>query len=897
MRRVVAIGVMAAAGLAADVKSGNAQQGTPERRASEHGANAPVARAARLEGPIRIDGRLDEDAWNVAEPIAQFTQMEPNEGTPASERTEVRILIGDDALYIGARMYERDPSRIRARLARRDESVDGDVIGISLDSRHDHLTAYYFRITAGGAIRDAVVNERGHLDLSWDAVWEAAVTTDSLGWTAEVRIPLSQIPYARDGDGIWGLQLERFRWNDQERAVFAYTPKTETQGPPRFGHLHGLEDLPSPGRLELVPYVAARGEHRAVADDNPFRSGRDLFANAGVDLRYRVTSGLTLNATVNPDFGQVEVDPTIVNLTAFETFLPERRPFFVEGQQLFSFGTLRSYNTGSRPTLFFSRRIGRPPQRPVGGAGIQHVDMPEQSTIAAATKLTGRTAGGWSLGVMEAVTLRESARLIDAGDARRTMEVEPLTNYFVGRARREMRGGNTVLGSYASAVNRDLGDETLALMLRKNAYIGGVDLNHSWDNRRWALDGAIAISRVAGSASAMSLTQRASARYYQRPDARSFDFDPDRTSLAGHYAHAALTRTAGTWLGSVTLQETSPGFEANDVGFQTQADRRTIGTLVGRQVTQPGRFTRNYVVALLANQAWNRDGDRINEGYGVIAEGQLRSFWNIGVNLWLGDETYDDRLTRGGPLTLEPRKYESWVSVGSDPRNSIQGFFYNGLGRNEAGHWRVNAGVSLSYQPTPTVRVALGPDYTAVHSPAHFLRASVDTTAAAPEATFGTRYVFAGLDQRELSLVSRLDWTFNPRLSLQVFLQPLVAAATFSDFKELAAPRTYDFLVYGRDVGTIEREDGAVRIEPDGNPGTNNALVLGDPDFNFRSLRGNAVLRWEYRPGSTLFFVWQQQRAGAEPFGDFRVGRDYGAIFSAKPENVFAVKATYWIAR
>lgn len=894
MRKLVGIGVITAAALGGNPQNGNAQEASPERRASPHAADAPVARAARLQGPIRIDGRLDEEAWNAAEPITQFTQMEPNEGEPVSERTEVRILLGDAALYIGARMYESHPSRIRARLARRDESVDGDVIGIHLDSRHDHLTGYYFRVTAGGAMRDAVVNERGNLDLSWDAVWEAAVTTDSLGWTAELRIPLSQIPYARDGDGIWGLQIERFRWNDQERAVFAYTPTTETQGPPRYGHLNGMADLPSPGRLELLPYVTARGEHMAVADGNPFRSGRDLFANAGVDVRFRVTSGLTLNATVNPDFGQVEVDPAVVNLTAFETFFSERRPFFVEGQQLFSFGSLRTFNSSSRPTLFFSRRIGRPPQRSIGGDGVQHVDMPEQSTIAFASKLTGRTNGGWSLGLLEALTLRESAEFIDAGDARQSASVEPLTNYLVGRVRREMAGGNTVIGGYASAVNRDLRDEVLELMLRRESYIGGVDLNHSWDNRRWALDAAVAGSRVGGSTGAMARTQLSSARYYQRPDARSFEFDSDRTTLGGHYAHAALSRTSGRWIGSLAVQETSPGFEANDVGFQTQADRRTISTLLGRQETQPGRLTRHHVLALLANQAWNRDGDRIHEGYGAIVEAQFLNFWRFNVNLWFADEAYSDRLTRGGPLTLQPRLYESWVSVGSDPRGRVQSFFYNGLGRDEAGHWRVNAGASFSYQPSPTIRLALEPGFTATHSPAQYLLTASD---GALTATYGGRYVFAELDQRQVALVTRLDWTFNPRLSLQVYLQPLVASGEFAHFKELAAARTYDFNVYGRDVGTMQREGGVVSINPDADPGSDNSLTIGDPDFNFRSLRGNAVLRWEYRPGSTLFFVWQQSRVGFEPFGDFDLGRDYGAIFSAKPENVFAVKATYWIAR
>jgi hypothetical protein len=897
VRGLLMIGLAGAAMTVAGAGAGQAQvveTTSAERRGTQqHGSNGAVAVAAPLHGSIRIDGHLDEEAWSAAMPITSFTQMEPNEGAQPTQRTEVRILIGGDALYVGARMYETDPSRIRARLARRDESVDGDVVAIYLDSRHDHLSAYYFRVTAGGAMRDAVVNERGGLDLSWDAVWDAAVTVDSLGWIAEMRIPLSQLPYTREGEGVWGLQIDRYRWNDQERSVFAYTPRTETQGPPRYGHLRGLGELPAPTRIELVPYVTARGEHLAVADDNPFRSGRDLFANAGVDLRYRVTPGLTLNATVNPDFGQVEVDPAVVNLSAYETFLPERRPFFVEGRQLFTFASNRSFNTSSTPTLFFSRRIGRPPQRFV--SGMQHVEAPDQSTIAAATKLTGRTGGGWSLGLLQALTLKESAEFVATDDARGSLPVEPMTNYLVGRVRREMAGGSTVVGGFTSGVHRDLNDDVLTDLLRRSAYVGGVDLNHSWDNRRWALDAALAMSRVEGSESAMSLTQRSSARYFQRPDASSFSFDPGQTSLQGHYGQLSLARTSGEhWLGSVTYQETSPGFEVNDLGFQAHADRRAFSTAVGRQETRPNSWSRNHVFAVFTNHSWNHDGDALSANYSVLAEVSMLNFWRFELRGTYIDEVFNDRLTRGGPLTLRPRGFEAGINVSSDPRNPVQGFFWSNYSRNDAGAARTSAGLSLSYQPSPTVRLMLEPNLTIDHNPAQYVFAAGDPLMSA---TYDRRYIFADLEQRELALVTRVDWTFSPRMSLQVFLQPLVASGAFSGFKELAAPRTFDFNEYGVDVGTIDRTNGVYTIDPDGDAGTDNALVFGDPDFNFRSLRGNAVLRWEYRPGSTLFFVWQQRRSGSESFGDFNFGRDYGAIFSAKPENVFAIKATYWITR
>lgn len=855
-------------------------------------AEAPSVQISRATTSIRVDGVLDEPAWQDAQPITRFIQMAPDEGQPGRERTEFRLLVSNDALYIGARLYESDVSRIRARLARRDEAVDGDVIGIYLDSRHDHISAYYFRISAGGAKRDATVQERGGLDLTWDAVWESAVTHDSLGWTAEVRIPLSQIPYARGGDGMWGLQLERFRWNDQERQVFAYSPQTEAQGPPRYGHLLGMDDLPAPQRLELLPYVTARSEHLNTSPGNPFRSGSDRFASAGVDLRFRVTPQLNLNATVNPDFGQVEVDPAVVNLTAFETFFPERRPFFVEGRQLFNFGTTRAFNLFGGPTLFFSRRIGRPPQRQL--FGFEHVDTPEQTTIAGAAKLTGRIGRNWSVAVLNALTTREEARFMGPDDAVGSAAVEPLTNYFVGRMRREMGGGNTQIGGYVSSVHRDLGDDVLEELLRSRSYVGGVDLNHSWDNRRWGLDGHIALGRVEGSPSSIAATQRASARYYQRPDAGHIEFDPTRESLDGHTGRLTLTRSSGThWIGSMAYQETSPGFEVNDIGFQTQADRRAISPLIGYRETQPGRLFRNFFLGYFNSFAWNFDGNRVFAGNGAILEGQLLNFWFVNLRGDYDLATYDDRLTRGGPLARSPTRYGASVFLNSDPRHRI-------LGNGEFSHrWdaegmvQTRIGVSFSYQPSPTVRVALEPSYMDFRSPSQFILSAADPLATA---TFGRRYVFATLEQRQLALVTRADWTFSPTLSLQVYLQPLVSTGAFSDFKQLSAARTYDFDVFGRDVGTIERADGVYTIRPQGD-GTEPAISFGDPDFNFRSLRGNAVLRWEYRPGSALFVVWQQRRVGEERFGDFEFGRDYGGIFSIRPENVFAVKATYWLTR
>jgi hypothetical protein len=832
---------------------------------------APVARASRVSaGAITIDGRLDEAAWETAEPITSFTQFDPKEGEPATQRTDVRVLIDGEAIYFGARMFESDPAKLRPRLARRDEPVDGDVIAITLDSRHDHLSGYFFRVTAGGAVRDAVATQGGDdvtLDLTWDAVWEAKTSIDSQGWIAEIRIPLSQIPYNRVRDPVWGIQIERFRWNEFEQTFFAFTPRREVRGLQRYGHLVGLGDLPAPSRVELVPYVTTRGEHRIVDPENPFRDENEYFAGAGLDLKYRLTSNVTVNATFNPDFGQVEVDPAVVNLTQFETFFPERRPFFIEGQELFRFGRIRTYNSYGFPTAFFSRRIGRAPLlRLPGPAFVTHVDIPEQTTIIGAAKVTGKTRDGWSLGILEAVTNEEEAGYVIAGNEPARSIVEPLTNYFVGRVGREARGGNTLVAAYVSAVNRQLGEPFLATQLRREAYTAGVDLQQTWNNRTWALDASLMGSHVGGTREAILATQLMPQHYYQRPDARSFHLDSNRTSLAGIAGQIALTKLAGEhWLGNIAWQQTTPGFEVNDIGFQSNADRRALSTDLFYRETQPGRLFRNYAAGVFTNQTWIADGDIIFNNYSAFADFNFLNFSGISLRYDYVAPSFDDRLTRGGPVTRSTRGWIGQVGWFSDQRKRAFGNVSLSYETYESGATTTSVRTSVNWSPSPTVSIVAGPEFFRAYNPAQFY---FSNSTGGPAATYGGRYVFTELDQRELSMTARVNWTFSPTLSLQTFLQPLVSAGDYGQVKELRAARTFDF---------------SPSTEPERS------------DFNLRSLRGNAVLRWEYRPGSTLFLVWQQFRTGFEPTGEFRFGRDVKGVFETRPENVVAIKATYWL--
>jgi hypothetical protein len=865
--------------------------------ASRPHAEAPILRVAPLVGTVHVDGHLDEAAWDAAPVVDRFTQRQPKEGEPATERTEVRALIAEDALYIGARLFDSETAKIRSRLVRRDEldsSSDSDFLAVLLDPYHDHSTGVVLRVGPSGSTDDATIAASGNQDLSWDPVWHVHTSIDSLGWTAEMEIPLSQLRYNGSADATWGIQLRRWIQRKQELSEFSFTPLKEEASVSRYGHLVGLGTLHAARHLEVLPYARLRSEFTQTDAGDPFRDGKDQFPAAGMDLKYGVTSNLTLNATVNPDFGEVEVDPAVVNLSAYETFYPERRPFFVEGADVFRFGETRSFNNFNTTLPFHARRIGRPPQRMLSGADYVYVDSPPRTTITAAAKLTGKTSNGWTVGALDAVTPLEQADYIDTLGVARQAAVEPLTNYFIGRLRRDYRHGNTVVGALATGVIRDLEDPALRDLLRSSAWTGGVDLNHYWAGRRWSIDAMLLGSRVEGAETVIDAAQRSSARYYQRPDATHLHYDPARTSLSGYAGLFSINKVAGRHgLGSLTYQDWSPGFEINDVGFQNAADSRALSWLGMYKEDRPHGIIRNWDAFAFSNWSWNYGGDNTYVEYAGHVEGQLTNYWYLTLRGEVYPGNLDDRLTRGGPLSRYPQGQTIRASVDTDSRKIYKLGLSGVTGWDEAGGQVRQLNATLSVRPTSALRFLFTPGYRKYRDNAQYLTTVSDFFATA---TYGARYVFGTLDQYQLSLDTRLDWVFSPTLSLQLYLQPLIASGDYSDIKELRAPRTYEFNVYGGHVGTSQVDpSGNYTIDPDG-AGPAAPFVVENPDFNYRSFRGNAVLRWEYRPGSALFLVWQQGREATEPVGDFDLSRDWSGLFAVEPENVIAVKATYWLA-
>ncbi|MDB4951890.1 MAG: hypothetical protein JWM27_4539 [Gemmatimonadetes bacterium] len=830
----------------------------PPPVAASHAVRASVAHAVRTALPIRVDGRLDEEAWASARPLTGFTQVTPDEGAPASEATEARILYDGEALYVGFRLHDR--GHVSTRLGRRDMDLgDADWVGLVIDSYHDHRTAVSFDLNPGGVRRDETKTDAGD-DNSWDAVWQGAAARDTGGWTAEYRIPFSQLRFNPAAEQTWGLQLERIIGRRKEYAVLAFTPRKERGGIATYAHLTGLRDLHAGRRLEVLPYSVAKAEYVDPHAD-PYRGDRELGASAGLDLKYRVTPDLALAATLNPDFGQVEVDPATINLSAYETFYQDKRPFFVEGSEIFAFGG------GGLPTggdAFYTRRIGgrSSPLAPAGDSA----DVPALTRILGAAKLSGKTAGGWSLGVMEALTAREHARFRLAG-ADSGMLVEPLANFLVARARRDLREGASSVGWLATAVNRDLSTDALRAGLRSSAYTGGMDFRHEWAGRAWAVSGFAAGTRLGGSPSALLRAQQQPDRYFQRPDAAHLRVDSAATSMSGYSGRLSIEKQAGEhWSGGADVDAISPGFETNDLGYQRRGDRLDAQAYAAYAQRKPGRTFRSYRVDGSARLEHNYAGQKIYDSYDLSSHFQTPGYWAVTLEAGGGLRALDDRLTRGGPLAIRPGNWRVSAGVDSDPRRDVTGSGAVYWQQDGGGAWSYTASLSAGLKTSPRWNLSVGPVVTRGYNPAQLLGSEADDGAAA---TFGRRYVFARYMQTTVSMDTRLNYTFDPSLSLEVYAQPFVSRADFGGRVSLRAARTYDFDAYS----------GAIAVQ----------------DFEVRSVRGNAVLRWEWRTGSTLYLAWQQSRQAAAFAADIRTLRDGPALFDSRPDNVFLLKVSYWL--
>src|SRR5881396_365815 len=638
--------------------NGSSGAETPPARTPPPTSNSVAAR--RAVRAVVIDGKDDDEVWREAPAITGFREFQPKEDGDPRFATEAKVAYDSRNFYVFVRAFDPHPDSILKLLARRDVRAATDQIKIIIDSYHDRRTGFEFAVNPAGVKRDyAIYNDGQTEDDAWDAVWDVATTVDSLGWTAEFRIPLSQLRYAPAASNTFGFGVWRDIQRYSERVSWPVYRVSRPGFASQLGEVQGLVGLSSPRRLEVTPYGVTKNV--TVADGGAFDHPQ-RFA-AGADLKYGLTSNVTLDATVNPDFGQVEADPAVLNLTAFETFFQERRPFFVQGAGIFRFNVncnaVNDCNTGEG--LFYSRRIGRAPQiSDYGDAG-----SPSATTIYGAAKLTGRLPGGQTLGVLDAVTARET------GTQGRTMEAP--ANYAVVRGQQDFRNGESVIGVMVTAVNRSL-DQWTQDSLHRSAYVGAVDFRHRFWGRRYQISGSFDLSRIAGTPSAIAATQRDPVHYYQRPD-DNLSYDPARTDLGGNAEELSFNKVGGGITRfEMSYQRRSPGFDVNDVGFLIRADQQSWNTWFALQSQHPSSFYQTAFWNFNLWQYWTAAGLVLERAANTNVHVQLKNNWWLHTGITggqLGTTFCDRNCTRGGPALRVDPYVSPWVEIDGDNRPPV----------------------------------------------------------------------------------------------------------------------------------------------------------------------------------------------------------------------------------
>jgi hypothetical protein len=815
--------------------------------------------AVPLTAPVVVDGNFDEAVWRDAPAIGEFVQREPTEGAPPSERTEARVAYDDHAMYVAVRAFDRDPSRIAALLTRRDERSPSDWVRVAVDSFHDRRSAYEFAVNPVGVKADRYHFNDGQTDDGWDAVWDVQVARDGDGWRAEFRIPFSQLRFSSAGGPVGFAVIREFP-RANETSSWPLIARSAQGYVSQFGEVTGLQPGGSPKRLELLPYTLGEFVTDEVEAGDPLSKRTDPGASFGVDLKYAVTPALTLTATLNPDFGQVEADPAAVNLEAAELFFSERRPFFVEGSGIFRFNI--DCNDGECTGLLYSRRIGRVPQGDPDVADDEFEHAPATTTILGAAKLTGRI-GAFSVGALSAATQEERGTISSLSSNRRLV-VEPLSGFNVLRARREFANRSN-LGVMLTSTNRRLTTDTR--FLPEQAVTGGVD--YDWRlGERFSLSGFWAGSRVAGDSEAITKLQKNAVHYFQQPDAGHIELDSTATSLSGHAGSVNVAKIAGERVRfSGVYGFKSPGFETNDLGFQRRADERTMNHWLQWRWQTPGKYKRQYMINFNQWAGWNFGGDNLFSGGNVNMHWWWQNNWRNGFGVNVNAGGVRDRLTRGGPAVRGNRFIGVWHYVEFDDRKAVFPGYNGFVGGDGQGTMEFDARPKLTWRPARAARLEAGFRFTRNKNDYQWVENVEETDGR-------LRYVIGSLDQKTVALTFRANYTISPNLSFQSYAEPFISAGDYHNYREVT---------HGRADRYVDR------FTP--------FAYADNANFNFRSFRTTNVLRWEYKPGSALFIVFNQGRQERleGDYGDFRFGRDVNNLFGSTPaRNVFLVKFSRW---
>jgi len=836
--------------------------------------------------PPVIDGKHDDDCWKEVKWSGDFTQFEPYEDSLPSQKTEFAVLYDDNNIYVAIKAFDTEPDKINRRLTRRDDG-DGDWVGIVFDSYEDQLTGFGFNVTAAGSKMDMIFTNDNNDDDSWDPIWYVKTSSDAMGWYAEMRIPLSQLRFTKKADYEWGVEVARYIYRKSELSLWKPLHKSSNKMVSDFGTLEGISNISPQKDIELFPFALSKYSVSEKEEGNPFATGKETTFSAGLDGKVSITNDLTLNFTVNPDFGQVEADPSQVNLSAYESFYPEKRPFFIEGRNIYNFTMTSGDGDGSRTGMFYSRRIGRSPHFEPDLADNEYADIPDNTSILGAFKLSGKTHNGTSIGILESITQREVAEIDNEG-TRSKYPVEPLTNYFVGRVEQDFDKGNTVVGGILTATNRKIDDDVF-ITLPASAYTGGFNMTHYWNEKKYFIGAKGIVSSIHGSTESITELQTISTHNFQRPDATHLEIDSTLKSLTGHGGTLEFGKFGGGHFRMLTwITWSSPGLDFNDLGYMQEADNIQQVAWFGYNEWRPKNFYNSYNFGGAVYTGWNFAAQNTYKGLEGNGNITFKNYYSIFTGFNMQGSSLSSSDLRGGPMLKLPGSLNYRIGFESDERKKLTMELF--LMKRWSQYDNSNMSLidyTLTYKPINTVSISLSPGYSISQDNLQYVTTNEDEN---PD------YIMAHLYSEQFSVSARINIGITPDMSIQYYAQPFYFSGDYSRFKAITDPDADDyydrFHEYTDSEIQYDAESSVYNVDMDGN-GTD--YSFDDPDFHFLQFRSNLVFRWEYKPGSTFFLVWSQGRTTDGPEGEFMFSDYTKELHNTIPQNDFLIKVSYAI--
>jgi hypothetical protein len=851
-----------------------------------------VYTTARTDNPPVINGELDDAAWSEGTWAGDFWQYEPDEGAPLNQKTEFKLLYDDYNIYIAIRLYDTAPDSIVARMTRRDD-IDGDQVTVAFDSYFDQRTAFGFGVSAAGVKGDLIWTDDGlNEDETFDPIWYVKTGLYEWGWAAEMRIPLTQLRFSDKVEQVWGFEVIRNLYRDAGTHMWQPIARNASGLVHNAGLLKGLDNIKPRKLFDVTPFGVTSLETYEGEEGNPWQDGRNFRANAGLDAKVGVTNNMILSLSLNPDFGQVEADPSEVNLTAFETYFSEKRPFFIEGRNITSYNLGVGDGDEGNDNLFYSRRIGRRPSLSYSPYDNEYSWTPSFTPIIGAAKLTGKSSGGLSVGALEAVTAQVNTRIYNEVTGETShLTAEPLANFAVGRVQKDLNGGKTIIGGMVTSTIRQL-DETTEDRFHKSATTGGLDFTQYFGNMNWIIQLRTVFSNVTGTEEMIARTQRSVIHNFRRPDSDYTEYDPTRTSLSGTGGNLMAGKIGGNWQFLYLSAWKSPGLELNDAGYMQVADQYLGATVVNYNIYKPFSIFNSMNFGSNIVHLIDFGGNLNVIGLSGSWQAQYKNLWHTFLSAQINSPEKDNLMLRGGPTMKMPSNMYIGGGISSNSRKKLSGeldfrYFRTFMDVREA----YELGIEVEYRPANTLTISVEPEWSRTVNIMQYV-----TTQSSTSGLYTPRYIFGSIDQKILSMSLRVDYNITPDLTIQYWGQPFFGSGKYSEFKRVTDPvadqfsdRTETF-----SPGQIEYNPGDNTFGIDENMDSWVDYSFGNPDFTVSEFLHNLVVRWEFLPGSTAYLVWSQTREYSADSGLFDFGSQAESLFGRTvPHNVFLLKFSY----